>query len=200
MQEGEGKPHQASLRQLPQESLPHPPAPFPFPLLCWLSSAEFIRRLFLFFNQLVCRSVPALLSLVRSLPQRASCYPYMADRQYIMVEYVRRRRFTLTQSQTPSARRRLIGENGRVTPWASSFTFIPSSSSVRHQNLPVVHGSCLKVNHAASFRPRSSGLTRPVLMRHRSTASCRARATAAFLRIPLGAPFSKTHFQRCRRR
>lgn len=36
--------------------------------------------------------------------------------------------------------------------------------------------------HAAIFRPSSSGLARPVKIRHRSTASCRARATIAFFR------------------
>ena len=32
MQEGRGKPYQASLRQLQQEAPPAPPHPFPFPL------------------------------------------------------------------------------------------------------------------------------------------------------------------------
>jgi hypothetical protein len=59
-------------------------------------------------------------------------------------------------------------------------------------------GGLATVHAATSFSPSAWGVTFAVLIRHRSTASCLASATAAFLRIARE-PDSSTGFQRLSR-
>jgi hypothetical protein len=104
--------------------------------------------------------------------------------------FIRRRPVHALPIYVPSAQRRLIGSDGRVTPLIVIHTEFISCQGHRFTFL-------LDFFHAAvRQRPTSSGRTRPVRRRQRSTARRRASATAAFFFIAAEAFFlgSKTHF------
>ena len=103
-----------------------------------------------------------------------------------------------TQSTKPSAQRLLIGRAGRVTPIKASLflaDYLFDYPIIRRVLLSVWAVVSAPFQAANSSSPSSSGWTRPVLIRHKSTASCLASATAAFFFIVLPLPL-KIFFQR----
>ena len=158
--------------------------------------------------------------------------------QYTMVDSIRGRRLTQSQS-TGRSHSRAIHRACRARSTLSRYSLVVVSSSIGHVHISFALSCCfcpqeemrgkgggwggfgrgrrkllgpdrvppappksvlkvLGIHAGTCSSPSASGLTLPVLIRHRSTASCLASATTAFLRMAREPP-SSTALQRLSR-